>query len=80
MKGPQLPPLKRSMATSRVASRAARKEEIRTLETIAEHSTVIEELREALGFEDPKTAMSWVFEQLEQSTDLKRAIFKLLED
>jgi len=80
MNGPQLPPLKKSMTTSGVAIRATRKEEIRTLEKIAEHSTVIEELRKALGFEDPKTAMSWVFEQLEQSPDLKRAIFRLLED
>ena len=80
MNGPQLPPLNKSIATSGVAIRATRKEEIRTLEAIAEHSTVIEELRKALGFEDPKTAMSWVFEQLEQSPDLKRAIFRLLED
>ncbi len=53
---------------------------IRTLEAIAEHSVVIEELRIALGFKDSKTAMSWVFEQLEQSQDLKHAILKLLDD
>jgi len=80
MNGPQLPLLNRSKATSGVTIRRTTQREIRTLEAIAEHSTVIEELRKALGFEDPKTAMSWVFEQLEQSPDLKRAIFKLLED
>lgn len=55
------------------------RKEVRTLEAIAEHSEVIEELRVALGFQDPKTAMSWVFEQLEESEDLRHAIFKLLE-
>jgi hypothetical protein len=80
MSSPQLPPLNRSITTARVTSNATKKQEIRTLEALAEHSAVIEELRNALGFQDPKTAMSWVFEQLEQSPDLRSAIFKLLED
>ena len=76
---PQLPSFSNSNALSRV-TRLTREEDVRTLEVIAEHSQVIEELRQALGFKDKKTAMSWVFEQLEQSHDLKHAIFRLLED
>ena len=33
-----------------------------------------------LGFEKPATAMAWVFDQLEQSKDLQKAIFDLLND
>mgnify|MGYP006294034975 CR=1 FL=1 len=77
MRKPELPNFKHAKDSERRTGIS--RKEARTLEAIAEHSEIIEELRLALGFNDPKTAMSWVFEQLEESEDLKYAIFKLLE-
>jgi hypothetical protein len=45
-----------------------------------QHSEVIQRLYAALGFKEPATAMAWVFDQLEQSEDLQKAIFVLLND
>ncbi len=78
MKKPELPNFTQETIARREAGIS--RKEIRTLEALAEHSKIIEELRIALGFHDSKTAMSWVFEQLEESEDLRHAIFKLLED
>jgi hypothetical protein len=45
-----------------------------------EHSAIIQRLCAELGFKEPATAMAWVFDQLEQSKDLQKAIFDLLND
>ncbi|MCT0226317.1 hypothetical protein [Synechococcus sp. CS-1328] len=45
-----------------------------------DHSVIIQRLCKELGFEKPATAMAWVFDQLEQSKDLQKAIFDLLND
>lgn len=45
-----------------------------------EHSSIIQRLCKELGFQQPATAMAWVFDQLEQSKDLQKAIFDLLND
>jgi hypothetical protein len=45
-----------------------------------EHSAIIQRLCAELGFQQPATAMAWVFDQLEQSKDLQKAIFDLLND
>lgn len=45
-----------------------------------EHSAIIQRLCKELGFQQPATAMAWVFDQLEQSKDLQKAIFDLLND
>lgn len=45
-----------------------------------QHSAIIQRLCAELGFEQPATAMAWVFDQLEQSKDLQKAIFDLLND
>jgi hypothetical protein len=45
-----------------------------------EHSAIIQRLCRELGFQQPATAMAWVFDQLEQSKDLQKAIFDLLND
>ncbi|MEA5422941.1 hypothetical protein VB716_02975 [Synechococcus sp. CCY9201] len=45
-----------------------------------DHSVIIQKLCKELGFEKPATAMAWVFDQLEQSKDLQKAIFDLLND
>jgi hypothetical protein len=56
---------------------------VRTVSDLAlyeQHSDVIQRLCAALGFKEPATAMAWVFDQLEQSQDLQKAIFDLLND
>jgi hypothetical protein len=56
---------------------------VRTVSDLAlyeQHSDVIQRLCAALGFKEPATAMAWVFDQLEQSLDLQKAIFDLLND
>jgi hypothetical protein len=45
-----------------------------------EHSAIIQRLCAELGFREPATAMAWVFDQLEESQDLQKAIFDLLND
>jgi hypothetical protein len=43
-------------------------------------SAIIQRLCAELGFKEPATAMAWVFDQLEQSQDLQKASFDLLND
>jgi len=56
---------------------------VRSVEDLSlyeQHSAIIQRLCRELGFEKPATAMAWVFDQLEQSKDLQKAILDLLND
>ena len=44
------------------------------------HQHTIGELRDKLGFQNDKTVVAWLLEQIELAPDLDRAIYKLLED
>ena len=44
------------------------------------HRHTISELREKLGFQNDKTVVAWLLEQIELAPDLDQAIYKLLED
>ena len=57
-----------------------RVEKVSDLALYEEHSAIIRRLCTELGFKEPATAMAWVFDQLEQSQDLQKAIFDLLND
>jgi hypothetical protein len=63
-----------------VATRHLRVRSVGDLSLYEEHSAIIQRLCRELGFEKPATAMAWVFDQLEQSKDLQKAIFDLLND
>jgi hypothetical protein len=63
-----------------VATRHLSVRSVEDLSLYEEHSAIIQRLCRELGFEKPATAMAWVFDQLEQSKDLQKAIFDLLND
>ena len=44
------------------------------------HQHTIGELRDKLGFQNDKTVVAWLLEQIELAPDLDRAIYKLLQD
>jgi hypothetical protein len=68
------------LSAGQVLSRHLSVQCVSDLSLYEEHSAIIKRLCEALGFEQPATAMAWVFDQLEQSKDLQKAIFDLLND
>jgi hypothetical protein len=68
------------LSTSQALSRHLSVQCVSDLSLYEEHSAIIKRLCEAMGFEQPATAMAWVFDQLEQSKDLQKAIFDLLND
>jgi hypothetical protein len=75
--------LERSTDDHSMVQVATRHLSVRSCEDLSlyeEHSAIIQRLCRELGFEKPATAMAWVFDQLEQSKDLQKAIFDLLND
>lgn len=68
------------LSTRQALSRHLSVQCLSDLSLYEEHSAIIRRLCEELGFEQPATAMAWVFDQLEQSKDLQKAIFDLLND
>jgi hypothetical protein len=68
------------LTTRQALSRHLSVQNVSDLSLYEEHSAIIQSLCDALGFEMPATAMAWVFDQLEQSKDLQKAIFDLLND
>lgn len=68
------------LATTELVSRHLRVQSVADLSLYEQHSAVIQRLCKELGFQNPATAMAWVFDQLEQSQDLQKAIFDLLND
>lgn len=68
------------LTTRKALSRHLSVQNVSDLSLYEEHSAIIQSLCDALGFEKPATAMAWVFDQLEQSKDLQKAIFDLLND
>jgi len=68
------------LATSQLISRHLQVQSVADLSLYEQHSDVIQRLCKELGFQNPATAMAWVFDQLEQSQDLQKAIFDLLND
>ncbi len=72
-----------STQTDAMVQLAARHLSVRSVDDLSlyeEHSAIIQRLCKELGFQQPATAMAWVFDQLEQSKDLQKAIFDLLND
>ena len=68
------------LTTRQALSRHLSVQSVSDLSLYEEHSAIIQRLCNPLGFEKPATAMAWVFDQLEQSKDLQKAIFDLLND
>ncbi len=68
------------LTTSSMITRHLSVQKLSDLAIYEEHSAIIQRLCEELGFKEPATAMAWVFDQLEQSKDLQKAIFDLLND
>jgi len=68
------------LTTRQALSRHLSVQSVSDLSLYEEHSAIIQRLCDSLGFEKPATAMAWVFDQLEQSKDLQKAIFDLLND
>jgi hypothetical protein len=72
-----------STQTDAMVQLAARHLSVRSVDDLSlyeEHSAIIQRLCKELGFQQPATAMAWVFDQLEQSKDLQKVIFDLLND
>jgi hypothetical protein len=72
-----------STETDAMVQLATRHLSVRSVDDLSlyeEHSAIIQRLCKELGFQQPATAMAWVFDQLEQSKDLQKAIFDLLND
>ncbi|SBO43872.1 hypothetical protein [Cyanobium sp. NIES-981] len=67
-------------STEALITRHLSVQQVSDLALYEQHSAIIQRLCDALGFEQPATAMAWVFDQLEQSKDLQKAIFDLLND
>ena len=68
------------LTTRQALSRHLSVQSVSDLSLYEEHSAIIQRLCDALGFAKPATAMAWVFDQLEQSKDLQKAILDLLND
>lgn len=68
------------LTTGSVITRHLSVQKVSDLALYEEHSAIIQRLCAELGFKEPATAMAWVFDQLEQSQDLQKAIFDLLND
>jgi hypothetical protein len=47
---------------------------------VDKHSEVINQLKNKLGFKNENTVLAWLLEQIEQSADIGRTIYQLLED
>ena len=47
---------------------------------VDKHSEVISQLKSKLGFKNEKTVLVWLLEQIEQSADISKTIYQLLED
>jgi len=47
---------------------------------VDKHSKVISQLKNKLGFKNEKTVLVWLLEQIEQSADISKTIYHLLED
>ena len=47
---------------------------------VDKHSEVISQLKSKLGFKNDKTVLVWLLEQIEQSADISKTIYQLLED
>ncbi len=72
-----------STETDAMVQLATRHLSVRSVDDLSlyeDHSAIIQRLCKELGFQQPATAMAWVFDQLEQSKDLQKAIFDLLND
>jgi hypothetical protein len=46
---------------------------------VDKHSEVIGQLKSKLGFKNDKTVLVWLLEQIEQSADISKTIYQLLE-
>ena len=68
------------LSTEALITRHLSVQKLSDLALYEQHSAIIQRLCDELGFEQPATAMAWVFDQLEQSKDLQKAIFDLLND
>lgn len=68
------------LTSGSLISRHLSVQKVSDLALYEEHSAIIRRLCDELGFKEPATAMAWVFDQLEQSQDLQKAIFDLLND
>ncbi|EAQ73906.1 MULTISPECIES: hypothetical protein [unclassified Synechococcus] len=68
------------LTTGSLTTRHLSVQKVSDLSLYMEHSSIIQRLCSELGFKEPATAMAWVFDQLEQSEDLQKAIFDLLND
>ena len=69
-----------NLTTGSLSTRHLSVQQVSDLALYEEHSDIIQRLCAELGFKQPATAMAWVFDQLEQSQDLQKAIFDLLND
>jgi hypothetical protein len=47
---------------------------------VDKHSEVISQLKSKLGFKNDKTVLVWLLEQIQQSADISKAIYQLLEN
>ena len=47
---------------------------------VDKHSEVVSQLKTKLGFKNDKTVLVWLLEQIEQSADISKTIYHLLED
>ena len=47
---------------------------------LTKHQSTISQLKEKLGFQKDETVVAWLLEQIEQSPDLNKVIFSLLDD